>query len=111
MDGPAQPLRHTGHPDDPMTILVKPSPRLQKPPFSLSPPSVDAAGLAERVGVFTRRSIKNESKAAGLRLAVAMMDLTTLEGADTEGKVQPLSLKTIRSCRRKESGKREGGGG
>lgn len=93
MDVPAQPFRHTGHPDDPMTILVKPSPRLQKPPFSLSPPSVDAAGLAERVGVFTRRSIKNEAKAAGLRLAVAMMDLTTLEGADTEGKVQHLCAK------------------
>jgi deoxyribose-phosphate aldolase len=75
-----------------MTILVKPAAR-HTAPFALSPPPVDAAGLAERVGVFTRRSIKNEAKASGLRLAVAMMDLTTLEGADTPGKVGHLCAK------------------
>jgi len=56
-------------------------------------PTVDAVGLTERAASFTKRSIKNEAKATGLRLAVSMMDLTTLEGADTKGKVTHLSRK------------------
>ena len=42
------------------------------------------------------RSIKKESKMDALRLAVRMMDLTTLEGKDTPGKVAQLSAKAIR---------------
>lgn len=64
-------------------------------PFALQypVPTVDAVGLSERAISFTRRSIKNEAKATGLRLAVSMMDLTTLEGADTKGKVTHLCRK------------------
>jgi len=58
-----------------------------------SVPPVDATGAAERAGSFTKRSIKRESKGEGLRLAVSLMDLTTLEGADTEGKVTHLCRK------------------
>src|SRR4029453_17357785 len=49
-----------------------------------------------RAGALAKRSIKKESKVAALRLAVAVMDLTTLEGADTVGKVQALCSKARR---------------
>ena len=50
----------------------------------------------ERALSFSRRSIKTSSKLAGLKLSVAMMDLTTLEGKDTPGKVEYLCRKAIR---------------
>lgn len=56
-------------------------------------PRIDQAGVEERAASFTKRSIKNEAKRTGLRLAVSMMDLTTLEGADTKGKVSQLCRK------------------
>ncbi len=64
-------------------------------PFSLQfpVPPVDQVGAEARAGLFQKRSIKGEAKLAGLRLAVAMMDLTTLEGADTRGKVSQLCRK------------------
>ena len=48
-----------------------------------------------RAASFQTRSIKNESKLAGYRLAVAMTDLTTLEGKDTPGKVRSLCRKAM----------------
>ena len=62
------------------------------PDFSLSP-HVDQVGIEERASRFTRRSIKNETKLNGLMLALNMIDLTTLEGKDTEGKVKQLCYK------------------
>jgi deoxyribose-phosphate aldolase len=62
------------------------------PDFSLSP-HVDQVGIEERASRFTKRSIKNESKLNGLMLALNMIDLTTLEGKDTEGKVKQLCYK------------------
>ena len=53
-------------------------------------PRVDAVGAAARAGHFQTRSIKTESKKFGLDLAISMVDLTTLEGADTPGKVRSL---------------------
>ena len=64
------------------------------PDFSLSP-HVDQVGIEERVSRFTKRSIKNETKLNGLMLALNMIDLTTLEGKDTEGKVKQLCYKAI----------------
>ncbi len=58
-------------------------------------PRIDQVGVEERAASFTKRSIKNESKRTGLRLAVSMMDLTTLEGADTKGKVSQLCRKAL----------------
>src|SRR6187549_2058410 len=58
--------------------------------------SVDAVALEERAGTLAKRSIKRESKLFALDLAVRMMDLTTLEGADTPGKVAALTAKAIR---------------
>ncbi len=58
--------------------------------------SVDAVALEERAGTLAKRSIKREAKLFALDLAVRMMDLTTLEGADTPGKVAALTSKGIR---------------
>ena len=49
--------------------------------------TVDQVMIEERATAFTKRSIKTSAKVAGLKLAVSMMDLTTLEGKDTPGKV------------------------
>jgi deoxyribose-phosphate aldolase len=58
--------------------------------------AVDQVGVEERAASLAKRSIKKESKVAALRLAVSMMDLTTLEGADTPGKVEALCSKARR---------------
>src|SRR5437867_2587810 len=58
--------------------------------------SVDAVALEERATALATRSIKREAKLFALDLAIRMMDLTTLEGADTPGKVAALSSKGIR---------------
>ena len=58
--------------------------------------SVDAVALEERAAGLAKRSIKRESKMFALDLAVRVMDLTTLEGADTPGKVSALASKAIR---------------
>jgi len=58
--------------------------------------SVDQVAVEERAASLSRRSIKRESKLFALDLAVRMMDLTTLEGADTPGKVAALSSKAMR---------------
>ena len=58
--------------------------------------AVDQVGAEERAASLSKRSIKQESKVAALRLAVAVMDLTTLEGADTVGKVEALCSKARR---------------
>jgi deoxyribose-phosphate aldolase len=58
--------------------------------------SVDQVAVEERATALSRRSIKRESKLFALDLAVRMMDLTTLEGADTPGKVAALCSKALR---------------
>jgi deoxyribose-phosphate aldolase len=58
--------------------------------------SVDAVALEERAESLSRRSIKRESKVFALELAIRMMDLTTLEGADTPGKIAALASKAVR---------------
>lgn len=55
----------------------------------------DTTGVNERVQRFCSRSIKNSSKEKGLKLALSMIDLTTLEGKDTKGKVQQLCYKAM----------------
>ncbi len=56
-------------------------------------PTVDQTGVVERAIRFTQRSIKNEAKCVGLRMVLSMIDLTTLEGMDTDGKVRQLCYK------------------
>ena len=62
------------------------------PDFSLSP-RVDQVGIEERAARFTKRSIKKETKVNGLLLTLNMIDLTTLEGKDSEGKVKQMCYK------------------
>jgi deoxyribose-phosphate aldolase len=57
---------------------------------------VDQVGIEERVAKYTTRSIKKKAKVWGLKTAVSMVDLTTLEGKDTPGKVASLCGKGIR---------------
>ncbi len=57
--------------------------------------SVDQVGVEERVESLKRRSIKKASKLWALDLAIRMMDLTTLEGRDTPGKVRALCAKGL----------------
>jgi deoxyribose-phosphate aldolase len=57
---------------------------------------VDAVALEERAASMAKRSLKKESKVWGLKTAISMIDLTTLEGKDTRGKVWALCQKAIR---------------
>jgi len=58
-------------------------------------PAVDEVGVNERVARFQSRSIKKSSKVEALKLILSMIDLTTLEGQDTPGKVRQLCQKAI----------------
>jgi len=60
--------------------------------MSLSP-TVDKVGVEERVSRFQKRSIKTSAKMDGLKLVLNMIDLTTLEGKDTSGKVRQMCYK------------------
>jgi deoxyribose-phosphate aldolase len=57
---------------------------------------IDAVATEEKIARLTKRSIKNDSKMFALKLAISMMDLTTLEAKDTPGKVRQLCAKAIR---------------
>lgn len=58
-------------------------------------PAVDEVGVNERVARFQSRSIKKSAKVEALKLILSMIDLTTLEGQDTPGKVRQLCQKAI----------------
>ncbi len=58
-------------------------------------PTIDQVGVEERCARFQSRSIKDATKTAGLNLAMSMIDLTTLEGKDSEGKVKQLCYKAM----------------
>jgi deoxyribose-phosphate aldolase len=57
---------------------------------------VDQVGIEERAAALAKRSIKRESKLWALDLAIRMIDLTTLEGKDTPGKIRALAGKAVR---------------
>lgn len=63
---------------------------------NIKTPAVDETGIADRVSRLTKRSIKTSSKVEALKLALSMIDLTTLDGRDTPGKVLQLCAKAIR---------------
>ncbi|MEP1150317.1 MAG: deoxyribose-phosphate aldolase [Balneola sp.] len=64
-----------------------------KEKFEIVP--IDRVGIEEKVSRLNKRSIKKESKMQALKLALSMVDLTTLEGKDSEGKVRQLCQKAI----------------
>ncbi len=57
--------------------------------------TVDQVGIEERVAKYTTRSVKKDAKRFALKLAVSMVDLTTLEGKDTPSKVVSLCHKAL----------------
>jgi deoxyribose-phosphate aldolase len=58
--------------------------------------AVDAVGLEERAASLAKRSIKKDAKLWALDLAIRSMDLTTLEGSDTTGKIVAMCAKAVR---------------
>src|SRR3954471_3480694 len=62
---------------------------------NLVAPGVDQVMAEERAAAFGKRSIKTSAKLSGLKLAISMMDLTTLEGKDTPGKVAFICRKAM----------------
>lgn len=71
--------------------------RLTVPDFRCVP-TVDQVGVEERIERLGQRSIKKESKVTALKLALSMIDLTTLDGKDTPGKVEQLCYKARHLC-------------
>lgn len=67
---------------------------LRIPDFNSSP-TIDKVGVEERVARFQTRSIKSEAKLHGLKMVLNMIDLTTLEGKDTPGKVKQMCFKAM----------------
>ena len=59
-------------------------------------PPVDQVGAEARAAMLATRSIKTASKTWAIDTAISMVDLTTLEGADTPGKVRALCAKAVR---------------
>ena len=59
-------------------------------------PAVDKVALEERAASLGKRSIKKAAKVAGIRLAISMCDLTTLEGKDSPGKIRQMCAKAKR---------------
>ena len=58
--------------------------------------SVDAVTLESRASSLSKRSIKTSAKVAGIQLAIRCMDLTTLEGKDSVGRVRSMCAKAVR---------------
>src|SRR6266545_5480898 len=67
----------------------------------LDTPSVDQVMAEERATAFAKRSIKTSAKLAGLKIVTSMMDLTTLEGKDTPGKIAYLCRKALQPAEAK----------
>lgn len=82
-------------------------PRTAAPPTSPTPSlpqrmTVDRVMADQRAASFTKRSIKTTTKVSGLKLALSMLDLTTLEGKDSPEKVRSLCRKAVRPYERDE---------
>ncbi len=76
-------------------MAVQPAQAVTRLPNLSRVPAVDEVGVNERVARFQSRSIKTSSKVEALKLILSMIDLTTLEGQDTPGKVRQLCQKAI----------------
>lgn len=69
---------------------------------SFESPTVDKVMVEERAAALGKRSLKKAAKEAGLKLAVSMMDLTTLEGKDSAGKVTQMCQKAVHPHERRD---------
>lgn len=82
----------------PMSLTAEVTPRSQGAlrTFLHGLPGVDQVGAEQRAAMLGTRSIKTTAKAQAIDLAIRMVDLTTLEGSDTPGKVRALCAKAVR---------------
>jgi deoxyribose-phosphate aldolase len=78
----------------PLADAVRDESALRRFLFGL--PGVDQVGLERRSAVLATRSIKKDAKLQAIDMAVSMIDLTTLEGSDTPGKVRSLCAQAVR---------------
>src|SRR5881394_4285820 len=78
-----------------MKTITRPENVRRQRNASRSASVIDQVMIEERAGAFAKRSIKTSAKLQGLKLAISMMDLTTLEGKDTAGKVALLCRKAM----------------
>jgi deoxyribose-phosphate aldolase len=78
-----------------VTTLVRPAKSQERTRREWKVSTVDQVMVEERAAAFAKRSIKTSAKLEGLKMAVSMMDLTTLEGKDTPGKVAFLCRKAM----------------
>lgn len=67
--------------------------QMSTPILDFKSPPIDQVGVEERAAKFRTRSIKKDSKMQALRMALGLIDLTTLEGRDTAGKVRQMCYK------------------
>ena len=79
---------------DVKTLAERPLPLVF--PFPGRSVTVDQVALEERAAALGKRSIKKATKAFGIRLAISMCDLTTLEGKDSPGKIRQMCAKAVR---------------
>src|SRR3954447_16372902 len=84
-----------------VTTLERPGKSQERTRREWKVPTIDQVMAEERAAAFAKRSIKTSSKLAGLKMAVAMMDLTALEGKDTPGKVAYLWRKALQPAEAK----------
>ena len=77
------------------TMATKTATAPVRMPDPRTTPTIDQVSIEERVARIKTRSIKKETKVQGMKLALSMIDLTTLEGADTDHKVQQLCYKAM----------------
>lgn len=78
-----------------VTTLDRPAKSQHRTREEWNIPTIDQVMVEERAGAFAKRSIKTGAKLEGLKMAISMMDLTTLEGKDTPGKVAFLCRKAM----------------
>ncbi len=79
-----------------MSLLLESHDEASLRRFMMSLPAVDQVGAEGRAAMLGTRSIKTTSKSYAIDTAISMVDLTTLEGADTPGKVRALCSKAVR---------------
>ncbi len=82
--------------DLPFLVMILSNLRNQKSLKLFDPVTIDQTNVEERVSRLNKRSIKKESKVAGIKMAISMMDLTTLDARDTPARVKQLCAKAIR---------------
>jgi deoxyribose-phosphate aldolase len=89
-------MAHAAHIERSRPSAPLPVPAVEAVRMAVRTTAVDAVGLEERAGSLAKRSIKRDAKLWALDIAIRSMDLTTLEGSDTVGKIVAICAKAVR---------------